>query len=41
MRVKLFWSILVTIACLCGATNLAAKAGTIGDGFYTAKDRVS
>ena len=39
MRVKLFWSILVTIACLCGATNLAAKAGTIDDGFYTAKDK--
>ena len=39
MRAKLLWSFLVTAACLFGATNLAAKASAVDDGFYTAKDK--
>jgi hypothetical protein len=30
---------LLTTAFLCGATDLAAKAGAVDDGFYTAKDK--
>ncbi len=39
MRVKLVWSLLVTAVCLFGATNLAAKASTVDDGYYTTKDK--
>jgi len=39
MRVKLVWSLLVTAACLFGATNLAAKVSTVDDGYYTTKDK--
>src|SRR5210317_805285 len=38
MRKILIWSLLVGIACLYGATNLAAKSDTVGSGHYTAKD---
>ena len=36
MRSKIIWSLLIGIACLCGATNLAAKS--VDSGHYTAKD---
>ena len=36
MRRKIIWSLLISIACLCGATNLAAKS--VDSGHYTAKD---
>jgi hypothetical protein len=39
MRMKLFWSLLVSIACICSATNLAAKSDAIDSGYYTAKDK--
>ena len=39
MRLKLTWSVLVTVACLLGATNLAAKSVAVDDGFYTTKDK--
>ena len=38
MRMILKWSILIAIACLCGATNLAAKPEVVDNGFYTTKD---
>jgi hypothetical protein len=39
MRLKLTWSILVTMACLFGAANLAAKSSAVDDGFYTTQDK--
>ncbi|MFC1776532.1 OmcA/MtrC family decaheme c-type cytochrome [Pseudomonadota bacterium] len=36
---KLFWSLLVSTACICGATNLAAKSDAVDDGYYTTKDK--
>jgi len=39
MRMKLVWSLLVGIACICGATNLAAKSATFDNGSYTTKDK--
>jgi len=39
MRAKLTWSLLVTLACLLGATNLAAKSTAVDNGFYTTKDK--
>ncbi len=39
MMVRIIWSLLVSIACLCGVTNLAAKSDTVDSGFYTTKDR--
>jgi hypothetical protein len=39
MRMKLFWSLLVSAACLCSATNLMAKSDTADSGYYTAKDK--
>ena len=39
MRMKLFWSLLVSMACICGATNLAAKSNAVDDGYYTTKDK--
>jgi len=36
---KILWSFLVTVACLFGATNLAAKAGAVDNGAFTAKDK--
>ena len=39
MRMKLFWSLLVSTACICGATNLAAKSNAVDDGYYTTKDK--
>jgi len=39
MKMKLVWSLLVTVACLCGANNLAAKADAFDNGFYTTKDK--
>jgi len=39
MRVKFIWSLLVTVACIFGATNLAAKAGAVDNGAYTTKDK--
>ncbi len=38
MRKKIIWSLLVSIICLCGVTNLAAKSDTIDNGNYTTKD---
>jgi hypothetical protein len=38
MMMKLFWSLLVSTACICGATNLAAKSGAVDNGTYTSKD---
>ena len=38
MRKRIIWSLLVSIACLCGATNLAAKSAAVDSGHYTAKD---
>jgi len=38
MRSKLFWSLLVSFACLCSVTNLAAKSETADSGNYTTKD---
>ena len=38
MRMKIIWSLLVSIAFLCGATNLAAKSDAVDNGNYTAKD---
>ncbi len=39
MRKRIIWSLLVSIACLCGVTNLAAKSDKVDSGFYTTKDR--
>ena len=39
MKMKLMWSLLVSTACLCSATNLAAKADAVDDGYYTSKDK--
>ena len=36
MRIRIIWSLFVSIACLCGVTNLAAKS--VDSGHYTAKD---
>jgi len=36
---KLFWSLLVSAACICSATNLAAKSNAVDDGYYTSKDK--
>ena len=38
MRMKIFLSLLVSIAFLCSATNLAAKSDAVDNGNYTAKD---
>ena len=38
MRLAIKWSLLVTIAFLCGATNLAAKSDAADGGFYTTQD---
>jgi len=35
---KLFWSLLVSTACICGASNLAAKSDAVDNGYYTTKD---
>jgi len=39
MRMKLIWSLLVSIAFLCSATNLAAKSEAADSGNYTTKDK--
>lgn len=39
MRMKLVWSLLVSIACICGVTNLAAKSEAVDNGSYTTKDK--
>ena len=39
MKMKIVWSLLVTVACIFGATNLAAKANAVDNGAYTAKDK--
>ncbi len=39
MRVKIVWSLLLSIACLCSASNLAAKSEAVDSGFYTTKDK--
>jgi len=39
MRVKIIWSLLLSIACLCSANNLAAKSEAADGGFYTTKDK--
>ena len=39
MRMKLIWSLLVTVACIFGATNVAAKAGAVDSGAFTTKDK--
>lgn len=38
MRIRILWSLLVSIAFLCSATNLAAKSEAVDSGSYTAKD---
>lgn len=38
MRMKLIWSLLVSVACLCSATNLIAKTDAVDNGYYTTKD---
>ena len=39
MRIKAFWLPLVTIACICFTTNLAAKSAAVDNGYYTTKDK--
>jgi hypothetical protein len=39
MRMKLFWSLLVSTACICSATNLAAKSDAVDDGYYTTNNK--
>ena len=38
MRTRIICSLLVSVACLCGATNLAAKSAAVEGGSYTTKD---
>ena len=38
MRIRIIWSLLIGFACICGATNLAAKSESIDNGNYTTKD---
>jgi hypothetical protein len=38
MKMKLIWSFLVSIACICGAANLLAKPSPADGGYYTTKD---
>lgn len=39
MRMKLVWSLLVSMVFLCSATNIMAKSDAVDDGYYTAKDK--
>ena len=39
MRVKIIWSLLVSLVFLCSATNLAAKSDAVDSGNYTTKDK--
>ena len=39
MRMRIVWSLLVSIACICGTTNLAAKSANYDNGSYTTKDK--
>ncbi len=39
MRMKLFWSLLVSLACICPATNVLAKSDAVDNGYYTTKDK--
>lgn len=39
MRTRLVWSLLVSMACIFSATNLAAKAEAVDNGSYTSKDK--
>jgi len=36
---KLVWSLLASVACICGASNLAAKSDAVDNGSYTSKDK--
>lgn len=38
MKIRIVWSLLVSIAFLCGASNLAAKSDAVENGSYTTKD---
>jgi len=38
MRIRIIWSLLVSIACICSATNLAAKSDAVDNGNFTTKD---
>jgi hypothetical protein len=38
MRMKIIWSLLVSVAFICSTTNLAAKSDSVDNGNYTAKD---
>ena len=38
MRIRIIWSLLVSFACIFGATNLVAKSASVDNGYYTAKD---
>jgi hypothetical protein len=39
MRMKVVWSLLVSLACVCAASNVLAKTGAVDDGLYTTKDK--
>ena len=39
MKMKLVSCLLVSAACMCSVTNLAAKSANIDDGYYTTKDK--
>ena len=38
MRMKLFWSLLISTAFLCSATSIMAKSDAVDNGNYTTKD---
>ena len=38
MRIRVIWSLLVSIALMCSVTNLAAKSEKVDSGNYTTKD---
>ena len=39
MRMKLIWSLLVSLACICAYTSVLAKSDAVDNGYYTTKDK--
>ena len=39
MRMKLVLALLISVACICGATNVVAKSEAANGGNYTTKDK--
>lgn len=39
MRMKSVWSLLVSVTCICAATNALAKSDAVDNGYYTSKDK--